>query len=340
MDPAALNTPAEFRNEVKPRKAKSKQLIAQVEESAIDEPAVTEEDTVDHWKQPVFSRDELQGCLVEKSEFTVLFPGRLEYYLKQNWQKVVQALEPYGVEPVLDAKEGKLHVSTTDKTWDPYAIIKARDFIRLLARSVPVDQAKRIMQDDVTCDIIQIGKLVANKNVFQTRRARISGPQNKTLKALELLTECYVLVYGKTVACIGNHKGVLRVREFVEKTMKNVHPATLLKEMMAIRDLRTNPEMKDKDWTGFVPQRQKTGKAHRKLKKKKAGPYANSPFPAPRQPSKLDLQLESGEYWARSQGLLPKKREVQAPAAEGERKKKASESGLPSAKRSRQESGA
>ncbi len=76
----------------------------------------------------------------------------------------------HGVKAELDLAEGSITVKTTKKTYDPYVIIKARDVVKLLSRSVPYEVCLKLLEDDTYCDMIKIKSLVPNREKFLKRR--------------------------------------------------------------------------------------------------------------------------------------------------------------------------
>lgn len=287
---------------------------------------------IDKWALEEFKPEHNTSGLhfAEESSFMTLFPKYREQYLRGIWSDVTKALEKHFIKCELNLVEGSMTVKTTTKTFDPAMIIKARDLIKLLARSVPFPQAVKILQDDVACDVIKIGNFVANKDRFIKRRQRLVGPNGNTLKALELLTKCYILVQGNTVSAMGPFKGLKEVRRVVEDCMKNIHPIYYIKELMIKQELSKNPDLANEDWSRFLPSFKKRNVARKKASKKKTTEKkVYTPFPPAQQPRKIDLQIESGEYFMnkkeKEMKKLKEKRSKQEEASEIKRQERAKE---------------
>ena len=118
-----------------------------------------------------------------------------------------------------------------------------------------------------------------------------------------------------------------QVRKIIMDTMNNIHPIYNIKILMTKRELMKDPTLKFESWDRFLPQFNKknvqTKKPKKAITKKKY-----TPFPPAQQPSKIDMQLESGEYFmkeaekklkkvtekadAQQEKVLQKKREKEA----------------------------
>jgi len=262
----------------------------------------------------------------EESTFMTLFPKYREQYLRSIWSDVTKALDKHFIKCELDLVEGAMTVKTTTKTFDPAIVLKARDLIKLLARSVPFPQAVKILQDDIACDVIKIGNFVTNKDRFIKRRQRLVGPNGNTLKALELLTKCYILVQGNTVSAMGPFKGLKEVRRVVEDCMRNVHPIYYIKELMIKQELAKKPELAEEDWSRFLPSFKKRNVARKKAKTSKKEKKVYTPFPPAQTLRKVDLQVESGEYFLgkkqREMKKLQEKRDKQEEVSEARKQER------------------
>ncbi|KAF3209959.1 ribosomal RNA assembly protein krr1 [Orbilia oligospora] len=293
----------------------------------VDKPWDTED--IDKWKIDEFKpEDNKGGAFLQESDFKVLFPRYREQYLREAWPLITRTLAKSGINAILDVVEGSMTVKTTRKTFDPAAILNARDLIKLLARSVPAPQAIKILEDDVACDIIKIGSLVPNRQKFAKRRQRMVGPNGSTLKALELLTGCYILVQGTTVSAMGGYKGLKEIRRVVEDCMKNIHPIYHIKELMIKRELAKDPALANESWDRFLPQfKKKTLSKRRKpFKVTDKSKKVYTPFPPAQEKSKVDLQIESGEYFLskpqKEQAAAEKKEEAQREKKEQRQKER------------------
>ena len=91
-------------------------------------------------------------------------------------------------------------------------------------------------------------------------------------------------------------------------TMNNIHPIYNIKILMTKRELMKDPALQNESWDRFLPKFKKKN-VQTKKPKKQVVKKKYTPFPPPQQPSKVDLQLESGEYFMKEHEKKQKKQD-------------------------------
>merc|ERR1711981_125638 len=99
--------------------------------------------------------------------------------------------------------------------------------------------------------------------------------------------------------------------------MANVHPIYHIKELMIKRELAKDPELAGQSWDRFLPNFKKRTLSKRRVPHKVTDKSKKvyTPFPPPMEKSKIDLQIESGEYFL---GKQAKEREEKRKSREEE----------------------
>lgn len=108
----------------------------------------------------------------------------------------------------------------------------------------------------------------------------------------------------------------------VHNEQANIHPIYHIKELMIRRELMKDPTLANENWERFLPNFKKRTLSKRKkpLKITDKSKKTYTPFPPPREKSKVDLQIESGEYFL---GKQAKERAIREQRDEKQREKQA-----------------
>ena len=195
---------------------------------------------------------------LEGMEFSTYVPIEYEESIVFMWPQVRKGLDKFGIICILDLHGKIMKIRTTEETKSEQHILKARDLLKLLSRGFPGEEALLILRDNYECDFIKIGESVVSKVEFKKRRQRIIGPDGNTLKALELLTRCYIHVHANVVCVVGTgYEGINIVGEVVHDCMDHINPISHIRRLLLIQELLKNEELSDKDWVRFLPPTKK-----------------------------------------------------------------------------------
>lgn len=137
--------------------------------------------------------------------------------------KTKEAIEKMlSVELQIDSETGGVTIVLAENAEDPSLLFRAKDVVTAIGRGFSPEHAFRLIRDEeAVLNIIDL-RAIFGRSESDIRRVkgRIIGMNGKTRRIIEELTETDVVVYGHTVALIGDIEQVQAAREAILMLIK------------------------------------------------------------------------------------------------------------------------
>jgi ribosomal RNA assembly protein len=118
----------------------------------------------------------------------------------------------------IDSETGSVKVEATG---DPVTALKGPDIVQAIGRGFAPDEAMRLLDGDMMMfDIVDIDAASRNKNDLQRQKGRLIGEDGRTRELMEELSGASVVIYGSTLAIIGDPQQVETAREATEMLLE------------------------------------------------------------------------------------------------------------------------
>ncbi|MDV3244669.1 MAG: KH domain-containing protein [Nitrososphaerales archaeon] len=156
-----------------------------------------------------------------------------------------------GIQLLVDSKEGTVNVRASSiGNADPLTAVRV---IEAIGRGFSPQRAKRLLDDGSALEVIDLreysGKSV---NSLDRIRGRVIGLKGKSRRVIEELTQCFVSVYGRTVAIIGEATEVQLAADAVRMLASGSQHKTVYNILQKARTRRKMERMFL--WEGSSPE--------------------------------------------------------------------------------------
>jgi ribosomal RNA assembly protein len=124
----------------------------------------------------------------------------------------------------IDSKEGDVFI----KGKDSVNLYCTREIVKAIGRGFNPEIATLLLKQEYALEIINL-KDFADEKAMLRLKGRVIGSDGKSRKNIELLTDSYISVYGKTISIVGECGNVSIARKSVEMLLTGSNHATVYK---------------------------------------------------------------------------------------------------------------